>query len=300
MKKVLALIFAMMMMLTACSNNTGGKQEENVRDSQKGEEVNEAESVTETKELDKMLDLARFYAQKTRKKVDMLTDGDWSYYVYTSIDDPEFGYSAIYQYNGTSEDVIVPDALGGFPVIDIVSFSTVKELENDIVSIKFPNTLMYFANPDLDNTTWYSNQPDGPVYTGTVLYKYKGTAAPGTELIIDEGTMGIACEAVDDDNITSIIMPNSLYFIANRGIHGCKSLNNIKISANLLGLNNNSLNIQSESLTDIFIPDTLIYVNSGNTFGKGLTIHYAGTEEEFKKVRDYDAVSNTVIYESTE
>lgn len=63
----------------------------------------------------------------------------------------------------------------------------------------------------LDNTKWYSEQPDGVVYIGNVVYGCKGTLPFPTTLTIKEGTTKIAEMAFFGQiNVTALELPKSL------------------------------------------------------------------------------------------
>lgn len=69
-----------------------------------------------------------------------------------------------------------------------------------------------------NETKWFDNHEDGPVYFGNILIGYKGEADYGTTLEIREGTVGVAAGAMAGswgarDNITAVTFPESLTFV---------------------------------------------------------------------------------------
>ena len=95
----------------------------------------------------------------------------------------------------------------------------------DLTSISISNSVISIGSSAFANTLWYNNQPDGLVYAGLVAYKYKGTMPAKTNIIIAEGTLGIAdyafygCSA-----LTSIEIPNSVTSIGSYAFTGCTGL----------------------------------------------------------------------------
>ena len=66
---------------------------------------------------------------------------------------------------------------------------------SSLTSITIPNSVTSIGNNAFSGTAWYNNQPDGLVYAGKVAYNYKGTMPAGTEIVIKDGTLGIADDA---------------------------------------------------------------------------------------------------------
>ena len=56
----------------------------------------------------------------------------------------------------------------------------------------------------LDETQWLEDQPDGCVYFGNCLYKYKGEMPENTSIEVIDGTMSICCFAFQQCKILSI------------------------------------------------------------------------------------------------
>lgn len=96
---------------------------------------------------------------------------------------------------------------------------------NTLNTITFPNSLRSISRDAFRNTAWYDNQSDGLIYTGSVVYKYKGTMPSETQILIKEGTMGIAAYAFDGcSGMTSVVMPSSMTFIGIRAFGRCTNL----------------------------------------------------------------------------
>ena len=89
-------------------------------------------------------------------------------------------------------------------------------------TVTFSNNLKSVGKDAFDGTAWYNNQPNGLVYTGKIAYKYKGTAPYGTEIDIEDGTVGITEQAFQNIwGLTSISIPGSVTRIGEKTFSGC-------------------------------------------------------------------------------
>ena len=112
--------------------------------------------------------------------------------------------------------------------IGLSAFSGCSEL----ASISIPNSVTFIGTDAFLGTAWYNNQPDGLVYAGFVAYKYKGSIPEYTNIIIREGTVGIAPAAFRDcSNLISVTVPSSVTFIGNLAFQGCSDLETLNFNA---------------------------------------------------------------------
>ncbi len=91
--------------------------------------------------------------------------------------------------------------------------------------ITFPNSITYLdADCRIENTKWYTNQEDGLLYIGCVLYKYKGEMPANASITIKDGIVRINPKLFYDysDKIISITLPNSLKSIGRDAFYFCK------------------------------------------------------------------------------
>lgn len=97
-------------------------------------------------------------------------------------------------------------------------------------SITFSNSVTSLGERAFHNTAWYNNQPDGLVYTGSVIYDYKGTMPAGTSITLAEGTLAVGDLAFSGcSGLIDITLPNSLVAIGHVAFDDCSGLTSLKI-----------------------------------------------------------------------
>ena len=99
-----------------------------------------------------------------------------------------------------------------------------------LTSISIPNSVTSVSYSSFSNTAWYNNHPDGVVYAGKVLYRYKGEMPNGTEVVIREGTVSIADKAFRYfDELVSVEIPYGVKYIGEEAFYNCSALREIGI-----------------------------------------------------------------------
>jgi len=94
---------------------------------------------------------------------------------------------------------------------------------SSLVSITIPTGATFIGWSAFEETAWLSSQPDGLIYVGKVLYRYKGTM-PAKTVINDirEDTVAIADYAFYGcTGLTSITIPSSVTSIGKEAFNGC-------------------------------------------------------------------------------
>ena len=109
---------------------------------------------------------------------------------------------------------------------------------NELMSITIPDNVASIGVQAFHNTGWYIHQPDGLIYAGRVAYEYKGKMPSNTQIILKEGTLGIASNAFRNaSNLTSFIIPSSLTNIGCHAFDECSGLTTINIPNNVSLIN---------------------------------------------------------------
>lgn len=107
--------------------------------------------------------------------------------------------------------------------------------------VEIPNSVTNIGNGAFEGTVWYNDQPDGNVYAGKVLYKYKGEMAENTSIVIKDGTISIGERAFSScTNLANIEIPNSVISISDEAFSYCKGLTSIEIPDGVTNIGNSA------------------------------------------------------------
>lgn len=126
----------------------------------------------------------------------------------------------------------------------------------NLTDITFADEVEYIGSYTFDGTPWLENQPDGEIYIGKLLYKYKGEMPSNTNIVVKEGTEYICQSAFDCcEKLISITLPSSLKHIHDYAFNGCDNLKKVYCKS----LTPPSIN----SSYNNFHNDVVIYVPKG-------------------------------------
>jgi hypothetical protein len=77
-------------------------------------------------------------------------------------------------------------------------------------SVTIPNSVTHIGYNALAETAWFYDQPEGLLYAGKVAYRYKGGMPEGTEIVLEDGTLGISPGVFEDYKPASLSIPSSV------------------------------------------------------------------------------------------
>ena len=165
-----------------------------------------------------------------------------------------------------------------------------------LTSLTIPNSVTSIGSKALDGTKWYDNQPNGVVYAGKVLYKYKGTMPSNTKIDIKEGTTGIAASAFNGcSSLTSLTIPNSVTNIGGSAFYKCGRLTSIIIPNSVTSIGDYAFYCCS-GLTSVTIPNSVTSIGN-NAFRNcsGLTSLTIGMKHIGDAFRGFGLTNVTIL-----
>ena len=119
---------------------------------------------------------------------------------------------------------------GGVKKLDYSAFEGCTSLTSitGLDKIEYVGSNAFGSSPNY--TPWYNNLPDGLVYIGKSLYKYKGTMPENTTVNVKEGTLQITSTAIYSKNgLVGLTIPKSLKEIGTQALHNCRNLASISV-----------------------------------------------------------------------
>ena len=134
----------------------------------------------------------------------------------------EIGYAAFADCKNLTS-ISLPNSL---TLIDTASFKGCSSLS----TFTIPSSVTVIEGRAFADTAWYTQQPNGVIYIGTILYGYKGNMPYGTTISVKEGTTSIASEVFGQiSNLSGISFPSSLKRIGAYAFYNCTGLKNVSI-----------------------------------------------------------------------
>ena len=180
---------------------------------------------------------------------------------------------------------------------------------NGLTSIEIPNSVTNLESIVFDGTTWYDNQPDGVVYIGKILYKYKGEMPENTSITIKDGTQSIAGSAFSYcTGLTNVVIPNSVTSIGEYAFNGCNGLRNIEMPNSVRSIGKYAFSNYDfcvlESITSLIPADALFAVDLYTFYyvDKNVCTLYVpyGAKEKYAATDGWNKFANIVELEPNE
>ena len=136
-----------------------------------------------------------------------------------------------------------------------------------LTSITIPNSITSIGLEAFDNTPWYDSKPDGIVYIGKILYRYKGDMPANTNIVIPDSVASIGYRAFYDcASLTSITIPNSVTSIEESAFECCKGLTSITIPNSVTSIEESAFEC-CKGLTSVTIPNSVKSIGGDAFFG---------------------------------
>ena len=133
---------------------------------------------------------------------------------------------------------------------------------SSLTSVELPNSVTSIGDYAFYVTAWYNNQPDGVIYAGKVLYKYKGTMPANTSITIEDGTVSISPQAFNGClSLTSVEIPNSVTSIGDDAFWYCSSLTSVEIPNSVTSISDGAFG-NCSSLTSVELPNSVTSIGT--------------------------------------
>lgn len=128
--------------------------------------------------------------------------------------------------------------------------------------VTIPNSVEFIGSNAFDDTPWYNHHlPDGLIYLGKVLFKYKGQMPIYTEIVVTDGTKSICANAFEKcGGLISINIPNSVINIGDSSFKK-SGLTSITIPDNVISIGSSAFENCSK-LASITLPNNIEFVGS--------------------------------------
>ncbi len=133
------------------------------------------------------------------------------------------------------------------------AFKNCTSLEN----IKFLQPVQSMGNQVFDGTAWLNSQTEGLICIDTVAYSYTGS---DYSVVIPDGIRTIADFAFRNTSVSSVIIPDSLYYIGKDAFADCNNLKYLSVPSSVISIGLNAFGYVNNKQN----PDFITYCYSGS------------------------------------
>ena len=136
-----------------------------------------------------------------------------------------------------------------------------------LTSVEIPNSVTSIGGYAFLGTAWYNNQPDGVIYAGKVLYRYKETMPANTSITItiEDGTVSISPSAFYGcSRLTSVEIPNSVTSIGDGAFYDCLRLTSVEIPNSVTSIGYKAFSGCSSLTSIVVAPNNAKYDSRDN------------------------------------
>lgn len=128
---------------------------------------------------------------------------------------------------------------------------------SSLSTLSLPSNVNSIGRDAFTGTVWFNNQPNGLVYAGKVAYRWKGTMPAGTNVEIEDGTLGVAgCAFSNYSALNSVTIPQSVTCIGPSAFYGCINLNSVTVGM--------TTPVKIDANTFAYSPTSTLYVPAGS------------------------------------
>lgn len=171
----------------------------------------------------------------------------------------------------------------------------------NLSEIGFPESLVKMADGVFSYTKWLDNQPNGLVYIGRIFYCYKGEMPEQTVVTVEEGTLGVAGEAIYGfNNAFSVVLPNSLLYIGEKAFGYCRKLTSVTFGNSIEVIDKDAFG-NDIKLTEIILPNSIKEIGWG-AFQKCTNVKKVSLGKSLKRIGgqafEYSNITEVVIPDS--
>lgn len=160
---------------------------------------------------------------------------------------------ALLAYTGQLKDLVIPETYSFSPTVEEVQMSSTS-----IYTLIDRATRLNIKTYKIENLTGYQQDEYGNQYYQEryVLIYTKREVVEGNDYTVKE----ISSQAFNNNqNITSIVMPNTVKSIGSNAFAGCSNLQSVTFSDNLERIENAAF-FNCQRLTNVVLPDTVSYI----------------------------------------